>query len=109
MITATVPAQGYRFSERCEGIEIGHAFLYVLKNDLHREPFGLLEDLYVHPLHRGRGIARLLHQAVCEYARECGCYKLIATSRNDGTRKKVHEWYERLGYRAYGTEFRMDL
>ena len=105
----TLQATGYRFTEESEGVEIGHAYLYVLQNDLHTAPFGLLEDLYVEPLFRAQGIGGLLHERVVTKARETGCYKLIATSRDDGSREKVRAWYARLGYRTYGTEFRIDL
>jgi GNAT superfamily N-acetyltransferase len=74
-----------------------------------RARFGLLEDLYVEQAYRGHGVARELVGAVVERARREGCYKLIATSRNDGTREGVHRWYERLGFRDYGTEFRMEF
>lgn len=105
----TLQAKGYRFSEEREGVEIGHAYVYILRNDLHEAPFGLLENLYVEPLFRAQGIGGLLHGKVVDKARELGCYKLVAMSRSDGTRKNVHAWYDRLGYRDYGTEFRMDL
>jgi len=104
-----VTAEGYRFADVREGRELGHAYLYVLKNDLHGEPFGLLEDLFVEPEYRSQGVGGALHVAVVDKARSLGCYKLIATSRTDGTREAVHEWYARLGYRTYGAEFRMDL
>lgn len=102
-------AKGLRFSVHKEGKEVAHAYLYLLSNDLHNTPFGLLEDVHVDDSHRGTGIGRELLSAVTARAREERCYKLIATSRDDGTRQSVHEWYIRLGFRDYGTEFRMDL
>jgi len=102
-------AKGIRFSINHEGVEIAHAYLYVLSNDLHDAPFGLLEDVYVDSIRRGSGAGRELLDAVLRRARTEKCYKLIATSRNDGTRKAVHDWYQRLGFRDYGTEFRIDF
>ena len=104
----TFTATGIRFSVQRAGVEAGRAYLYLLQNDLHDKPFGLLEDVYVNPDHRGEGIAGELVAAVIEEAEE-KCYKLIATSRNDGTRQSVHEWYIRLGFADYGTEFRIDF
>lgn len=91
------------------GNEIGRARLVLIENDLHEEPYGLLEDLYVAPTYRSAGIGGKLHDAVLKKAREQGCYKLVGTSRNDGTREAVHAWYERLGYARHGIEFRMTL
>jgi len=100
---------GVRFSVERAGREVGRARLYLLHNDLHVEPFGLLEDVWVDEAYRAQGIARELVEAVIVRAEVAGCYKLIATSRDDGTRASVHEWYTRLGFKEWGTEFRMDF
>lgn len=89
--------------------EIGHAFVYFIKNDLHDAPYALLEDVHVDEGRRRSGVGRSLARAAIDAARARGCYKFIATSRKDGTRPDVHKWYVRLGLRTYGTEFRMDL
>ena len=102
-----IVVKGIRFSVHKEGREVGHAYLYILTNDLHNVPFGLLEDVWVDEEERSSGFARELVCAVISRARREQCYKLIATSRNDGTRRAVHDWYLRLGFQDYGTEFRM--
>jgi GNAT superfamily N-acetyltransferase len=109
MHECAVASRGFRFFVEKEGREVGHAYLYVLQNDLHQTPFGLLEDVFVDEQYRGQGVASELLSAVFEKARLERCYKLLATSRNDGTRASIHSWYERLGLKAYGTEFRIDL
>ena len=101
------PAHGIRFSIDGPTGEIAHAYLYVMTNDLHAEPFGLLEDVFVDESQRGSGLGTALVQEVIAAAREAGCYKLVATSR--ASRPKVHELYERLGFENYGIEFRMNL
>ena len=101
------PARGIRFSIRGAEREVARAYLYVMTNDLHAEPFGLLEDVFVDESQRGSGLGTALVQEVIAAAREAGCYKLIATSR--ASRPKVHELYERLGFENYGIEFRMSL
>ena len=108
MVEEDIAVKGIRFSSNKDGVEVGHAYLYLLHNDLHDKPFGLLEDVYVNPSYRGNGVARELLDAVISRAGEL-CYKLIATSRNDGTRDAVHEWYIRLGFECYGTEFRTNF
>ena len=100
-------AHGMRFSV-CDGDkEIGRAYLYVMRNDLHPSPFGLLEDVFVDETQRGGGLGTKLVQEVISAAKEAGCYKLVATSRT--SRPKVHELYRRLGFADHGIEFRIDL
>jgi len=87
--------------------EVGRCFLYLIKNDLHVEPYALLEDVYVDENFRGEGIGTELVKKAIELAKELNCYKIIATSRFE--REKVHEWYQSLGFKRFGFEFRMDL
>jgi GNAT superfamily N-acetyltransferase len=101
------PACGIRFSIGNERGEVARAYLYVMANDLHSEPFGLLEDVFVAESERGSGLGTRLVKEVIAAAREAGCYKLVATSR--ASRPKVHELYERLGFASYGLEFRLNF
>jgi GNAT superfamily N-acetyltransferase len=104
---AELEARGIRFSISGDGREVARAYLYVMSNDLHDAPFGLLEDVYVDESQRGGGLATALVNEVLEAARQAGCYKLVATSRS--SRLRVHELYERLGFERYGLEFRRNL
>ena len=81
--------------------------MYVLHNDLHKEPFGLMEDVFVEESARGKGIGTELVRAVIAEAKKQNCYKLIATCRTERT--KVHELYERLGFSKRGVEFRISF
>jgi len=87
--------------------EAGSAYLYVLTNDLHKKPFGFIENVYVSEAHRGKGIGTKLVKAVIEEAKKANCYKIIGTSRN--TSEKVHRFYDKLGFKRHGIEFRIDL
>ena len=87
--------------------EVGRAYLYILKNDLHLEPFGLLEDVFVNEDYRGKGLMKNLVRRVLKIAANHNCYKVIATSRHE--RRKVHECYKKLGFAEYGIEFRINL
>lgn len=100
-------AKGIRFSISDNGRELARAYLYVMTNDLHKAPFGLLEDVFVDESQRGGGLGTTLVKEVIAAAHEVGCYKLIATSRT--SRPKVHELYERLGFENHGVEFRMNF
>jgi len=102
-----ISARGVRLAIIENGEEAGHAFVYILRNDLHEEPFGFLEDVFVKESHRGKGLGTKLVQAAINEARRRGCYKLVGTSR--GERCAVHKMYVKLGFTDYGKEFRMDF
>ncbi|MFZ5366267.1 MAG: GNAT family N-acetyltransferase [Patescibacteria group bacterium] len=102
-----VKARGIRLSFKDKRKEAARAYLYILQNDLHKKPFGLLEDVYVEENLRGRGLGtKIINEAIIE-ARKNKCYKLVATSRY--SRPKVHKLYERLGFKNHGLEFRLDF
>lgn len=105
--TASVSSSGIRISAVEGGREIGHCYIYLIRNDLHKEPYALLEDVYVEEASRGRGVGTFLVKKAIELARELECYKIIATSRFE--REEVHKWYEKLGFKLHGYEFRIDL
>lgn len=88
-------------------IVLGSAYLYIMFNDLHEEPFGFLENVFVQENSRGQGIGSKLVEAAVGEAKKQNCYKIIGTSRSANT--KVHAFYAKLGFKDYGKEFRMDL
>ena len=96
-----------KFTVEDGGKEVGRASLYVLFNDLHEEPYGLLEDVFVDEACRGKGYGRELVHAVIDEAQKRKCYKLIATSRE--SRPEVHAMYEKYGMKKYGLEFRINF
>ena len=98
---------GIRVSCKNKSREAGRAYLYILKNDLHEEPFGLIEDVFVNEDFRCQGVGKFLICKALKIAAEHSCYKVIATSREE--RGEVHKLYERLGFEKYGIEFRMNL
>ena len=89
------------------GMEIARAYLYIMHNDLHERPLGLLEDLFVVERFRSKGLGKQMVQAVIEEAKKRNCYKLIGTSRF--SRENVHQFYEKSGFYKRGYEFRMDF
>ena len=86
---------------------VGRAFLYIIKNNLHKKFYGLLEDLFVEEKYRGEGLGKKLLVMVIAEARKQKLYKLIGTSRIE--RESVHKFYSKYGFKKYGYEFRMDL
>jgi GNAT superfamily N-acetyltransferase len=101
-----VPAYGVKVTNSLKGKVVGRAYLYVMTNSLHKRPFGLLEDVFVEPDHRGGEIGTALVKRVIAEAKR-RCYKLIATSRH--ARDRVHALYVRLGFTDHGKEFRLDF
>jgi GNAT superfamily N-acetyltransferase len=87
--------------------EIARARIYCIKNDLHQEPYALLEDVHVMEEFRSLGYGTKIVQLAIQEAKNLGCYKLIGTSRH--SRDKVHQFYEKLGFTHHGKEFRMNL
>ncbi len=105
--TKELHAKGVKLFVMKDGKEIGHAYLYLLANDLHEGPFGFMEDVFVEEEHRKSGIGTMLVNALIEEAKKRGCYKLIGTSRLE--RPKVHELYTKIGFKDHGKEFRIDF
>jgi GNAT superfamily N-acetyltransferase len=95
-----------RIAVEDNGQELGRAYLYLIFDDAHDKPYGSF-DVLVEENQRGKGLGTKLVEAVIAEAKERGCYKLIGTSRY--SRPQVHAWYESLGFKDYGKEFRMDL
>lgn len=102
-----VKSYGIKFFVKKDGKEVGRAFLYIMKNGLKKEPFGLLEDLFVDEKLRGHGMGTELLKTVIAEAKKIGCYKLVATSRYG--KDNIHDWYKRTGFENFGIEFKMYL
>jgi GNAT superfamily N-acetyltransferase len=100
-------SQGFRFSISLAGKEIGHAYLYIIHNDIHLRPYGLLEDVAIEKGFRGSGYGTALINQVIERVKKLRCYKLIATSRD--SRTDVHRLYKKIGFKQYGQSFRIDF
>lgn len=96
-----------RLSAVENGEELGAMYLYLIRNDSHKEPYGLLEDLLVKEEYRKKGTGSALVKEAIAEAKRLGCYKVLATSRME--RENVHRLYEKLGFKKWGFEFRVDL
>lgn len=90
-----------------DGRIMGWAYLYVIFQDRHAEPYGMMENVYVEPEFRSRGLGGKLVELLIEEARQRGCYKLIGTSKK--IKPEVHAFYKKYGFEEMGLEFRMDL
>jgi len=102
-----VSGRGVKIILEENGQPIGRGFLYLLTNDLHDQPFGFIEDVFVEEASRGKGYGEKIVKTLIEEAKRQNCYKLICTSRFSNER--AHKLYEKLGFKNHGNEFRMDF
>ncbi len=86
---------------------MGWAYLYVIFQDRYKEPYGLMENVYIEEEYRGKGLGTKLIDLIIEEAKKQNCYKIIGTSKK--IKPKVHEFYKKHGFKDIGLEFRMDL
>lgn len=96
-----------KFTATENGKILGWAYLYLIFQDRHKEPYGLMENVYVESEFRNKGIGTKLVNLIIKEAKKRNCYKLIGTSRFKN--KRVHGFYQNFGFDKYGFEFRMDL
>lgn len=86
---------------------VGTATIFYLKNPAHGKPYAFLEGVVVDEKSRKRGIGTALSQKAIDRVRQKNCYKIIFTAGMD--RADIHKFYEDLGFKKWGLEFRMDL
>jgi GNAT superfamily N-acetyltransferase len=101
-----VRASGVRVAASVDEQEVGHCYVYLLRNDGRQEPFGFFEDIFVEESARRQGVARTLAMNAIDLAWERDCYKMLACSRFG--RDAQHLRAEAYGYAKWGYEFRID-
>jgi GNAT superfamily N-acetyltransferase len=73
------------------------AYIAIIPNMTRQcSPVGFIENVVTAADYRRMGIGRKLFDAVVEYAKNRGCYKVTLSSGN--ARKEAHEFYESLGF-----------
>lgn len=106
--TNKLQSQAFKFEAELDNQVVGRVYLYLIYNDLHPQPYALLEDLFVKPDFRHQGIATKLIEMAISQAKQLNCYKILGTSRF--TRPKVHQFYQtKFNFQRYGYAFRLDL
>ena len=89
------------------GKVVGTVTIYYIQVAVRAKHYALFEGLVVDESERGKGTGTKLFQECIDYARKKNCYKIIFTSGTD--RAKAHKFYEKMGFKKWGLEFRMDL
>ncbi len=86
---------------------VATATIHYIQVAARARPYALLEGLVVDETTRGHGIGTSLFNKCIEIAKKKNCYKMIFTSGKD--RIDAHKFYEKLGFKRWGVEFRKDL
>src|SRR3989338_6204728 len=71
------------------------------------KPIAELDEIYVSPEYRKKGVGKLLMNKVLKKAKELNCYRLFIESHYDN--KIAHNFYEKLGFTNYGYHFIKNL
>ncbi len=84
------------------GIPVGRASLFVSHDGVQPrvDRLAVVEDVIVHPLHRGGGVASSLVSAVVDLARRLLPHMRVVVRSGPGTLTAA--WYARLGFRPVG-------
>lgn len=90
-----------------DGKIIGTATIYFIDVAARGRPYAFLEGLVIHEDHRGNGHGTEFFKKCLEAAKNKNCYKMLFTSGMD--RQDAHKFYEKLGFKKWGYEFRIDL
>lgn len=86
---------------------VASGIVFYLKNPGHETPFAFIEGVVVDESVRGQGVGKTITTYAIELAKKNKCYKIIFTSGTD--REDAHKFYEKLGFKKWGVEFRMNL
>ena len=99
--------RGFKFCYIYDDKEIASAYLYILYNEAHKRPYGIIEYVIVDEKYRSQGLGTRLVKEMIEEAKQENCYKLLLWSRY--SKPQVHRLYKKLGFKDWGKEFRMDF
>jgi len=69
--------------------------------------YAVINEVHVPPEYRRKGLAKALLQKAVRVAAEEGCYKVLCWSRFSN--EIAHRLYEKVGFKKWGYEFRLDL
>lgn len=92
---------------KVDGKVVGTGLVFYLPIAAHGKPYAYLEGVVVDNNFRAQGIGTALSKKIIELAKNKGCYKILFVSGHD--RSDIHKFYENLGFKKWGFEFRMDL
>lgn len=86
---------------------IGFATFSVRTVIRYPKPIAELDELYVLPAYRRKGVGQKLMQAILDKAKQSDCFRLFIESHYD--HKSAHKLYEKLNFKNYGYHFIKNL
>ncbi|MBI2075024.1 MAG: GNAT family N-acetyltransferase [Candidatus Levybacteria bacterium] len=86
---------------------VGFATFSVRRVIRYKNPIAELDELYVIPEYRKRGVGKTLMEQVLKKAKELNCYRVFIESQYK--HEIGHKFYEALGFKNYGYHFIKDL
>ncbi len=92
---------------KSDGMVIATATIYYIDVAIRTRPYAYLEGLVVDETKRGQGIGTEFFKKCIDVARQKACYKMVFTS--GASRADAHVFYEKMGFKRWGLEFRMDM
>jgi GNAT superfamily N-acetyltransferase len=100
-------ANSYILVAEIEGIIVGFVNFTIRKTILHRGLSGLIDELIIAKIYRGKGVGKQLLSSAIEKSRQLGCCEVeISTEK---TNIKAREFYRQCGFTERGVLFEMDL
>jgi GNAT superfamily N-acetyltransferase len=73
----------------------------------YRDPIAEIDELFVEPAYRRKGVARVLVDQILAISRRSGCRRTFVASNS--ARTEAAEFYSRVGFDRYGLHFRRDM
>lgn len=89
------------------GKVIATGVIYLIQVPIRGVPYAFLEGIVVDESLRGKGLGTEFFKEILAVCKHLNCYKILFTSGAD--REDAHRFYEKLGFKKWGLEFRMDL
>ncbi len=90
-----------------DGKVIATGVIYLIQVPIRGVPYAFLEGIVVDKSLRGKGFGTEFFKEILAVCKHLNCYKILFTSGAD--REDAHRFYEKLGFKKWGLEFRMDL
>ncbi len=99
--------KNFVFVAEDKGSLIGFATFSVRDVIRYPKQIAELDEMFVLPTYRQKGVGKQLMEKVEEKAKELNCYRIFIESHYD--HKAAHKFYKALGYTNYGYHFIKNL
>jgi len=91
-----------------DGVILGSVQVTCIQQLIHKALYrAIVEAVFIHPSHQGKGVGGVLMQSAIRFAAEKGCHSIELTSNK--ARPRAHAFYERLGFQATHEGFKRDI